>query len=82
MGIPDDPEALLDDAHASLLEATAHPAHSIRARCSFHHAATQASDVIARPESTADQRNQAARYLHQALATRPGQHTPPGRDRR
>ncbi|MEU3475862.1 hypothetical protein [Rhodococcus sp. NPDC006774] len=78
MGIPDDPEALLDDAHASLLEAASHPAHSIRARCSFHHAATQASDVLLRPESTATQRDHATRYLHQALAAGPYQDTTSG----
>lgn len=67
MGIPDDPAALLDDARESLLEATSHPEGSIRARCARHHAATQASDVLLRAESTGSQRDHAARYLHQAL---------------
>lgn len=67
MGIPDDPAALLDDARLSLLEAAAHPDGSIRRRCAHHHAATQASDVLVRPESTAVQREHAARYLHRAL---------------
>lgn len=82
MGIPDNPAALLDDARLSLLEADAHPDGSIRRRCAHHHAATQASDVLARPESTADQRDQAARYLHQALATGPEQDEAAGGDPR
>lgn len=69
MGIADDPAALLDDARVSLLEADAHPVDSTRERCARHHAATQASDVIARPESTAPQRDQAAQYLRQSLST-------------
>lgn len=71
MGIPDDPTALLADARAALLEGAAHPEGSIRRRWSFHHAATQASDVLVRPESTATQREHAARYLHQALEAEP-----------
>lgn len=82
MGIPDDPAALLDDARASLLEADGYPEGSIRWRCAHHHAGTQASDVIARPESTATQRDQAARYLHRALAAGLGQNVATGGARR
>lgn len=82
MGIPDDPAALLADARASLLEAAGHPEGSIRKRCARHHAATQASDVLLRPESTGTQRDHAAYYLHQALATGPGQTPAPGGERR
>lgn len=81
MGISDDPAALLDDARASLLEAAGHPDGSIRKRCARHHAATQASDVLLRPESTGTQRDHAAFYLHQALATGPGQNQPGGERR-
>lgn len=68
MGIPDDPTSLLRDAQQSLLDATSEPAHSERQRSYAHHAATQASDVLLRPESTPTQHQDAALVLEHALA--------------
>lgn len=68
MGIPDDPASLLLDAQQSLLDATGEPEHSDRRRAHAHHAATQASDVLLRPESTPEQHRDAAHVLEHALA--------------
>ncbi len=67
VGIPNDPVALLSDAHAALIDAGNEPDNSVRRRCCAHHAATQAADVLVRPESTDSQRVQAMSYLQQAL---------------
>jgi hypothetical protein len=68
MGIPNDLATLLDDAHASLIDAGNEPNDSVRRRCFAHHAATQAADVLVRLESTAAQRVQASSYLQRAIA--------------
>lgn len=58
---------LLRDSYQSLEAAFAEPKASDRRRSHAHHAATQASDVVMRPESTDSQREQAGYYLNQAL---------------
>lgn len=78
---PNTPDELLRDIERSLEEAYGEPVASDRRRSFAHHATTQASDLIMRENSTADQRTQAAAYLEKSLALQaecaPAQRTRP-----
>jgi len=59
---------LLREAQQALNDARAEPEGNDRRRSHAHHAATQSSDVIMRPESTPNEREQAKACLDQAVA--------------